>query len=337
LIAVHYHNRVNEVQGDPRLAELLGPDGARAPFDRIEWFAMLTQHCGLRPLLAIASDGEARALLPLQRITGRAGRLEALGNWYSFTVKPLLTKDALGPGLLRAIAQDLKQRAWRVTLAPLPDEDGAALLLLDAFRGAGWHVRRTQCDVNHVLEVAGRSFEEYLAGRPGQVRTTLKRKSGKIEVRLFRHFDPAVWADYEAVYAASWKPQEGSPAFLRAFAQAEGEAGRLRLAIAYAEGRAIAAQLWTVEGSTAFIHKLAHIEEAKPLSPGTTLSAALFEEVIDRDKVALVDFGTGDDPYKRDWMESMRPRYRLDCLDRGNPRAWPHIAWAILRHLAGRD
>ena len=334
MIVVQYHERVNEVQGDPRLAELLGPNCARTPFDRAAWFALQEEHCGLKPLLAVASEGEARAVLPLQR---NDDRLEALGNWYSFTVKPLLTKDALGPGLLRAVTRDLKARAWRVTLAPVPDEDGSALLLQEAFRSAGWQVWRKQCGVNHVLEVAGRSYDQFLAARPGQMRTTLKRKSGKVQVKLHRAFDPAAWADYETVYAASWKPQEGSPAFLRAFAEQEGAAGRLRLALAYAENRPVAAQFWTVEGSTAFIHKLAHIEEAKPLSPGTTLSAALLEEVIDRDKVALVDFGTGDDPYKRDWMESIRPRYRLDCLDPGNPRAWPHIAWATLRHLAGRD
>jgi Acetyltransferase (GNAT) domain len=219
----------------------------------------------------------------------------------------------------------------------LPDEDGSALLLQEALRSAGWQVWRMQCDVNHVLEVNGRSYAEFLAGRPGQLRTTLKRKAGKVEVRQLRNFDPAAWADYETVYAASWKLKEGSPAFLRAFAEQEGKAGRLRMALAYAERRPVAAQFWTVEHSTAFIHKLAYIEEARALSPGTSLSAALFEEVIDRDKVGLVDFGTGDDPYKRDWMEIVRPRYRLDCLDPKNPRAWPQIAKATLRHLAGRD
>lgn len=334
MIAVHYHERVNEVQGDPRLAELLAGAAAGAPFERGEWFALLSLHCGLRPLLAVASDGEARAALPLQRL---GNRLEALGNWYSFTVKPLLTKDALGPAMLRVLARDLKTRAWRITLAPVPDEDGSALLLAEAFRSAGWRVRRVQCDVNHILPVEGRSYAQYLASRPGQLRTTLKRKAGKVEIRLYRHFDAAAWDDYRAVYAASWKPQEGSPPFLRAFAEAEGKAGRLRLAIAHADGRPVAAQFWTVEGNTAFIHKLAHIEEAKHLSPGTALSARLFEEVIDRDKVTLVDFGTGDDPYKRDWMDSVRPRYRIECLDPGNIRAWPRLVWAALRHLAGRD
>ena len=49
-------------------------------------------------------------------------------------------------------------------------------------------------------------------------------------------------------------------------------------AAARAEGEAVAAQFWTVEDGTAYIHKLAHLESAKALSAGTTLSAALFEK-----------------------------------------------------------
>lgn len=334
MISVHYHERVNEVQGDAGLSALLSHGQARTPFERAEWFALLCAHCGLKPVIAVAAENDTRAVLPLMQ---GQGRLEALGNWYSFIVKPLLTPNALGPSLLRAIAKDLKQRCWRVHLSPLPDEDGSALLLQEAFRSAGWIVRRKQCDINHILEVHGRSFTDYMAQRPGPLRTTLKRKAGKVTIELYTQFDAGAWAEYETVYAASWKPHEGSPAFLKAFAQAEGNAGRLRLGIARSQGTAVAAQFWTVEGSAAFIHKLAHTDEAKPLSPGTTLSAAMFERVIDHDKVALVDFGTGDDPYKRDWMENQRARYSLDCLNPANPRAWPHIAWAALRHLAGHD
>jgi CelD/BcsL family acetyltransferase involved in cellulose biosynthesis len=98
----------------------------------------------------------------------------------------------------------------------------------------------------------------------------------------------------------------------------------------------VAAQFWTVEAGTAFIHKLAHREEAKPLSAGTTLTAALFEHVIDRDKVDVVDFGTGNDPYKRDWMEDVRPRYRLDMFRPGWPGNWPIIARKGISRLAGR-
>ena len=333
MVSVVYHDDLKEVQADSVLAALAGAPQARAPFDRIEWWQGLVDHCGILPLIAVARDGKDRAVLPLMR-EGRKIRL--LANWYTFRVAPLLTSGANREALMGELAADLAGESPHLILAPLPDEHGEATALAQVLRKAGWAVFIDQCDVNHVLPVGGRSYAEYLASRPGQLRTTLKRKAGKVEVQLATHFDPALWAEYEAVYAASWKPEEGSPAFLGAFAEAEGRAGRLRMAVARAEGKAVAAQFWTVEAGTAFIHKLAHTEESKPLSPGTTLSAALFEQVIDRDRVELVDFGTGNDGYKRDWMEHIRPRYRIEALRPGWPGNWPRIAKLALRKMLGR-
>lgn len=331
MIAIEYHADLKEVQSDARLSALLSSAEQQAPFDRLAWWQALAEHCELRPLLAVAREDDAIAVLPLQ---GDRGHLTALANWYSFRFRPVISPG--GEALLTALAADLAGRAHRITLAGLPDEDGSAALVERAFRQAGWIGTREACDVNHVLEVGGRSYEDYIATRPGALRTTLKRKSGKVETRVLTHFDPAVWADYEAIYRHSWKPSEGSPDFLRAFADQEGAAGRLRLAVAHAEGEAVAAQMWTVEGGTAFIHKLAHLESAKPFSPGSVLSAALFRHVIDLDRVALVDFGTGDNPYKRDWMEAVRPRYRLDLFRPMAPRNWPILAKKGLRRLAGK-
>lgn len=313
-IAVSYHETLTKLQG------LDWP--AQGPFDRLDWFALLDD-----PLYALAESGRGRVLLPLQR---ERRQLASLANWFSFTWRPL----GDDPALLAALARDLRRQTHRVELAPLPDEDGSATALEIAFRDAGWLVAREVCDENHVLPVAGRSFAEYWATRPGKMRTTLKRKARKVEITILKHFDEAAWAEYRAVYESSWKPQEERADLLEAFARAEGAAGRIRLGIARAAGEPVAAQFWTVENGTAYIHKLAHIEAAKPLSAGTTLSAALFEHAIDIDGVELVDFGTGSDGYKRDWMEANRPRYRLTCLDWRNPRAWSAIAKARFRHLA---
>jgi len=314
LVAVSYHHTVNVLQD-----VAADPSG---PFDRPEWFALLAGEA--KPCVVLAADGAQAMALPLVEANGR---LEALRNWYAFTWRPLGNPS---PDLLRAAARDLRRQTHRVTMWPVPDEDGSAGNLATAFRAAGWSVRRDACDHNHVLPVAGRSFAEYWAGRPGAMRTTFKRKAKKVVVELFDRFEPAAWSEYEAIYATSWKPEEGDPALLRRFAEAEGAAGRLRLGIARAGGAAVAAQFWTVENGTAYIHKLAHRESAKPLSAGTTLSAALFERVIDIDRVDLVDFGTGNDAYKRDWMEVDRPRYRIDCLDPKQPRAWPALAKRLL-------
>lgn len=332
MVSVQYHDDLKEVQSDADLARLLSDQVQTAPFDRLDWWRLLAEHCDLMPHLAIARNGTGEAVLPL---AGTGPHLTQLSNWYTFRFRPIITPGADAAGLLTKLARDLPAKTRRVTLTGLPAED--ADVLATAFRGAGWLVWREQSDVNHVLTLAGRDYDAFLAARPGKLRTTLKRKSGKVAVQVLTHFDEALWAAYEDIYSTSWKPEEGSPAFLRAFAQAEGQAGRLRLAIAHSpEGEAIAAQMWTVEGGTAFIHKLAHRESAKPLSPGSVLSAALFRHVIDVDKVAMVDFGTGDDPYKRDWMEEVRYRYRLDLIRPQAPANWPLLARKGAQLLAAR-
>lgn len=333
MVSVVYHDDLKEVQGDAALAELLSAPCARAPFDRIEWWQGLVEHCGILPLIAVAQDGNQRAVLPLMR---DARKVRLLSNWYNFRTAPLFSSGANRTALLHELASDLPGQSPHLILSGLPDEAGEATALAAALRNSGWFVITEKCDVNHVLHVGERSFAEYLASRPGQLRTTLKRKAGKVEVQLATWFDPGLWAEYEAVYAASWKPEEGSPAFLRAFAEAEGAAGRLRMAVARSGGKVVAAQFWTVEAGTAFIHKLAHTEDSKPLSPGTTLSAALFEQVIDRDKVGLVDFGTGNDGYKRDWMEQVRPRFQIEAFRPRWPGNWPRIAKAALRNMLQR-
>ena len=322
MIAASYHDRVNVLQGMRALAA--------SPFERPEWFALLAE-AGQRPLVAMAEGEDAAAALAL---THANGRLEPLRNWYSFTWRQLAPEGPAGDALLIDLARSLKAQAHRLTLWPLPDEDGSATRLERALRAAGWLVMREQCDHNHVLPVNGRSFAEYWAARPGTMRTTLKRKAKKVAVEILDRFDSAAWAEYEAIYAASWKPEEGDPALLRRFAEDEGKAGRIRLAIARHEGRAVAAQFWTVENGVAYIHKLAHLEHLKHLSAGTTLSAALFERSIDTDRVEWIDFGTGNDAYKADWMEQVRPRYRLDCLDPRHPKAWPPLAKRAARRLA---
>jgi CelD/BcsL family acetyltransferase involved in cellulose biosynthesis len=334
VITVEYHTDLKEVQSDPQLCTLLSAGPQSAPFDRLEWWQGLEQHCGAKPLIVVARDAQQTAVLPLMQ--SAAGKLEFLANWYNFRTRPIFSPGFDGAALLSTIARSLTDKASQIVLSGIPAEDGSLTLLESAFKAKGWQVFSEVCDTNHILNVNGRSYEEYMADRPGALRTTLKRKAVKVEVQLHREFNPAAWVDYEIIYANSWKPTEGSPAFLRQFAEAEGAAGRLRMAIALAEGRAIAAQFWTVEGGTAYIHKLAHREEAKSLSPGTTLSAALFEQVIDGDRVSLVDFGTGDNPYKRDWMEAQRPRYRLEMYRPGVPGNWPKIAKRIVNRLAGR-
>lgn len=321
--AISYHATVNDLH-------LLGLTG-KGPFGQLPWFVLLEQ-AGNRPVVIVARSGTNAFALPLVR---SATGLRVLTNWYAFTWQPLQTPDAHG-AMLTDLARDLAYHTSCLVLDKLPDENGAAALLEQTFRKARWFVQREVVDANHYLRVAGRTFDAYLATRPGALRTTLNRKAKKVELRLARTFDAADWAAYEEIYRNSWKPEEGDPALLRRFAEHESQAGHYLFGMALADGVPVAAQFWTVEGGVAYIHKLAHLESAQPLSPGTTLTAALLAEVIDHDRVREVDFGTGNDGYKADWMDAVRPRYRLICLRPADPRNWPAIAKVLIRKLVSR-
>ena len=322
--AISYHHTVNDLQDLDWQAE--------SPFARLNWYRLLEQS-GEKPLFAAAYDGADGVVLPLRQ---NDACLEALTNWYAFTWSDLRTSRAADSKQLENLARDLAARTSRVQLAKLPDEDGTADRFENAFQAAGWVVMRLACDTNHILRVGARSYADYLAGRPGAVRTTLKRKAKKLDVSLTTRFSPDDWANYEDIYTDSWKPEEGDPELLRSFAEAECKAGRYRFGMARHDGKPIAAQFWTVDGDTAYIHKLAHRISARPLSPGTVVTAALFEHVIDADGVAMVDFGTGDDPYKADWMEEKRTRWQLTCLRPDDPRNWPTLGKAAIRKLVSR-
>lgn len=310
-------------------------------FDRLDWLDQL-HRLALRdkaPLLLRAQQGDADAWMPLMRQGN--GHHVALANWYNFSWRPIFggTYDEVTRmALLRQFAYSVKGHARRLTLSPVPDEDGSASQISAAFASHGWIAQMSPCDENHYLRVNGRTFDEYWAGRPGKLKNTVKRKGkkGVVSIRIAQTFEAAAWRDYESIYARSWKPSEGSPEFLMHLARQEGAAGNLRLGLAYIDGQPVAAQFWTVENKIALIHKLAHDERHLASSPGTLLSAALFQHVIDIDKVAEIDFGTGSDLYKREWMEDMRPRFRIDLLWPNHIANWPMIARHHLRLMRGK-
>ena len=109
------------------------------------------------------------------------------------------------------------------------------------------------------------------------------------------------------------------------------------MGLARIAGAPVAAQFWTVEDGTAFIHKLAHVEDSLKASPGTLLSAALFRHVIEVDQVERVDFGTGNDAYKRDWMNRHDPLWRIEAFNPSRIAAWGPASKAFARSLLRKD
>ena len=299
-------------------------------FDRLDWFR-LTHGCVLpnaRPIVLCVSDGADRAWLMLVEDGHR--RAVPLASWYSLAFGPIFIGD--GKRLLAPLLRAAAERYSRLALHPLGGHK--AHMLCQAFAATGWKIFRHRISINWRIYLGEQNFAAYWAARPAKLRNTIARRerSHPLTIHIHRVFDAVAWADYEAIYAASWKPTEGSLPFLRALAEKEGSAGTLRLGVAHnAAGRAVAAQLWLVENDVATIHKLAHREDAKAGSPGSILSRDMFRAAIDQDHVRRIDFGLGDEPYKADWMDTSAHIFRIDAY---RP-ATPHGLVGIVRELAG--
>lgn len=314
------------------------------------WFDNLAAHGladdGRLRIYGVRDDAAASLslLLPLRHGTGRFGlrRLEALANWYS-SLYGVVTSPADQPQRrLQQLALTLaaERPRWDVLdLHPLDPSDPLFQPLLDALSAAGMATQCYFCFVNWYLDVAGRSYDAYAATLPSTLKSTLKRKGRQLEKSGRAQFEivtggerlEAAIAAYQAVYARSWKSPEPSPDFMPGLIRTCAGQGWLRLGIATIDGVPAAAQLWIVCRGVAAIYKLAYDERYGKLSIGSLLTAQLMRHVIDIDKVREVDYLTGDDAYKQDWMSASRERCGIVAFNLRSPRG---LAAAAL-HLGG--
>jgi CelD/BcsL family acetyltransferase involved in cellulose biosynthesis len=127
-------------------------------------------------------------------------------------------------------------------------------------------------------------------------------------------------AYYERIYAASWKNPEPHPRFVPSLVEYLAGRGWLRMGCVSLENEPVAAQIWAVKDGIASIFKLAYDERFAQVSAGSVLTAQLMRHVLDVDRVHTVDYLTGDDAYKRDWMSHRRERVGVRAHRRGNWR-----------------
>jgi len=310
-----------------------GVQSRRTWFEATEAAAM---QAASRPLyLGLLQDSGPAALLPLRR-DGR--RLASLTSPYSVLFQPLLRPD-IDP-TVAGLNFGRHLRAWPTTLLEALDPTWPGLdPLLAGLRRAGLPALRFDQFGNWHRPVEGLGWPGYLASRPGALRETLRRKGRLAERDPTVRFEvarcpaalPAALAAYETVYARSWKVPEPFPAFNDALLSRLAAQGTMRLGVMWQGVQPIAAQYWTVEAGIATVLKLAHDDTARALSPGTLLTAHMIRALLE-DGAAELDFGRGDDPYKRQWAECRRPRIGVMLA---SPRHPAGLA-ALVRHQAGR-
>jgi hypothetical protein len=310
------------------------------PWDRVRIYVLWEGAAGEAPVTVLP----LRAPVVSRRRLGPVG-LASLSNLYTTLFGPVLSPATGDPAagltaLMLALCRE-RPRWEAVRLGPLPKEGPVFPALVEGLRQGGMAVQTFFSFANWFLPVGGRSFREYVAGLPSALRHTLERKerrllgSGRTRLRLITGGDelPEAVAAYEQVFGRSWKADAPSnPEFVRALFATCARQGWLRLGLLEVDGVPAAVQCWIVSGRTASIFRLAYDERFADLSPGTVLTAHLMRRALDQDRVEEVEYGMGDDDYKRDWMSHRRERWSLLAL---NPRTVRGLL-GVGRHLGGR-
>lgn len=268
--------------------------------------------------------------------------LLSLANSYSVEHGPVSTAAsaldrAFGAILAEILAERPRWDCFRL-LEMDPGEDSYHALAR-ALRRAGLVVECTPGTGTWFEATGGMRFKDYLAQRPSQLINTWRRKRRSLaaERRSTTAFfsEPAgietAIADYETVYAASWKTSETFPRFMPELIRLAAGLGALRMGIYYVDGLPAAAQFWILWRGRAVIYKLAHDSRFDKLSLGTLLTMDMVERVLEQDRPEEINFGRGDDPYKRLWLPRRRQRWGIMAA---NPRTVRGLRLGLEREAA---
>ena len=304
------------------------PEGTWAWFETL---AFTTINQNENATIASLVDGDGRFVSAVPLVRGHTVR--GLTAPYSTFFQPPLREPEqaallgrlLAPridGVLRLDCLDADDVSMSAFLRGL-SQGGAALAVYEHF--ANWFE-----------EIA--EFSAYWGARGSRLKSTIKRKTS-VAVREghigFECVDlTGDWqggaAHYQSIYAKSWKSPEPHAGFIEALLKNLGASGTARLGIARINGNPAAAQIWLVQSPYATIFKLAQDPEFDKYSTGSLLTHWLLKEFCEKEGIHHVDFGRGDDAYKKDWLRHRRSRQGVVAANLRTTRGLVSLAFEIV-------
>lgn len=301
-----------------------------APFLDLAWIESWLE--AFRPpspcLLGVREADVLVAVTPLQVVhetwAGRAITiLRSLTNVESYRFDLLCAHGR--PDLLEEVCR----RLCRETTADVIDLDrlSSDSPTLDAVRAVaaalGWRLLlkesfespwRPLCRSSGAWDVNLKSkFKSNLRNRERRI-----ARLGEVRFEVVTGDEPARERALETFYtleASGWKGEAGSAIVQRPLCRAlydrlVARAGdRAWIALLRVAGRAVAAQVLSVEGGTLFMLKTAYDPEFSQYSPGQLLTARVIRHGIEKGFEAL-DFLASNMSWKADWMPRLRPHVR---------------------------
>ncbi len=319
-------------------------------FDSVPWFEAMIEKASpegdeICIYVAEQSGKPAAALIVKKREEAGALRsrmlLSPTHGMYTSVYGPILGGDE-GLSGLRDIAAFITREAPPFDMLRFDSLERASSAfdeLVDSFKANGMLVQPFFNFDNWQEDVSGLSIDQYLATRSSQTRYFINRHVRRIEKSGRGRFEmvtggarlSAAMIDYALVDLQSWKSVEPYPYFIPMIIQAAAQAEALRLGLLYIDDEPAAVQIWIVAGERATIFRLHYAAKFAQLAVGTALTFEMFRYVLEHDRVKTIDFGRGDDDYKKKWLKDCHERWGLLVF---NPRRIRGCLIAA-RHLGG--
>jgi hypothetical protein len=286
-------------------------------FSRI-WLENLTSHALAEDqsilLACVVEDESFLAILPL--LKHPEGNLSTLSTNFTSLYSLLISNNDQQDAILACLVHGISQISVQpIQFEPVDAKDENIIRFRQQMESCGFQSHPYFRFYSWMHPLNGESFDEYMAERPARLRNTIRRKKARLErehdyvIRLYKDtgINQAL-VDYDSIYRASWKTNEFFSDFTPSLVKSLSRIGWSRFAILYINEQPAAAQIWFVVHGKANIYRLVFDENWKSYSPGSILTQYLMRYVVDTDKVTEIDFLTGNERYKQDWMTVRRER-----------------------------
>ena len=316
-------------------------NGSDSFFGLPEWFDLVARFGSDHSRqIGFALDQDAQLALPLFRSLSN-GTLSSCTNLYTCEY------DVLGNHpeereAIRALGKQITSnlRPPYIRLEGLDPAATSFSALCSGFRDGGYLVKPYFAWGNWYDRTHADGFESYLQRRPSILKNTWRRKLALLQnskLSVVQILSPAedvapYVTAYQAVQKASWKSAEPYPDFIPNLIRLAAQKDALRMGILSVCGMPAAAQFWIVWNMKAIIFKLVHAKQFEKFSPGTLLTMLMAQHILETDRPEEIDFGRGDDAYKRLWAASRRERWGIEAASLRTPRGLAYAA----RLIAGR-
>ncbi len=303
-------------------------ESQKSLFSKLQWFDLLQKHIAheSHEIIYYCVVDKAKALqsiFPLIKTYSKKGgyKLSSLANYYTMEYEPYFSgKDRVCQKAIAAFIKYLatEENTWStLSFSPL---DGGKLSNIYLREELSKYFKVTQLahHKNWTYKNNGETFKEYLNHSPSRIKD-IERKERRLvkdhKVTFKIHVDETdiekYTQDYLEVYNNSWKNQEPYKGFIPNLLKLCAREGLLRLGIIYIDSKPAAVQFNIFHNKTCLIYKLSYHEKYKNLSAGAILSFKMMQYAFDQDHAESIDYGSGDDAYKKEWMSHCREKITL--------------------------